>query len=123
MAFSKPSASGLGTILTVNIPTSDIYNFMGTLTATTQVSAATAGPGGGAGTGTGGADVQSQVVVTVKQNGTTIFTSAAGDLGFGLSAVVCAASDVITFTTSSSLAQDQQPNAIRLTLAVSEGPI
>jgi len=108
---------------TITIPTTDTYNFAGTLTLPNIVTAATAGAGGGAGTGTGGVFVPSQVVITIKQNGTTIYTGAAGALGFALNGVSCTAADVITIIRSSSLAQDEQPNAIRMTLSVSEGPI
>src|SRR5271156_468924 len=108
---------------TITIPTTDIYNIQGTLTLPNIVTAATTGTGGGAGTGTGGTFVPSQVVVTIKQNGTTIYTGAAGALGFALTGLACTANDVITIIRSSSLAQDNQPNAIRMTLAISEGPI
>lgn len=109
---------------TITIPTTDVYGFQGTLTLPNVVPTATQGPGGGAGTGTGGGpQVASQVVVTIKQNGSTIYTSNAGDRGFILKAVQCTAADVITIQRSSSLAQDQQPEAIRMTLSVSEGGI
>ncbi len=109
---------------TVNIPTTDVYNFLVTMTLPNLVPTPTAGAGGGAGTGSGGGpEVPSQVVVTVRQNGSTIYTSNPGTLGFQLNTVSCTASDVITFTPSSSLPQDQQPNAVRLTLAASEGPL
>lgn len=125
MPFSQSlTATNLGTT-TVNIPTTDTYNFVGTVqTPVAQTPAATQGAGGGAGTGTGGGPtVPSLIVTVVNQNGTPIYTSAAGDRGFSLRAVQCTAADVITVVTSSSLASDQQPNAMRLTLAVSEGPI
>ena len=110
---------------TVNIPTTDTYNFLGTITTrhaeSPQVSS---GPGGGAGTGVGGAPtIPSQVIVTIKQNGTTIYTSQQGDRGFALNTVSCTVGDVMTFVLSSSLATDQGINSTRLTLAVSEGPI
>lgn len=109
---------------TITIPTTDVYNFQGTLTLPNIVPTATQGAGGGAGTGTGGGpQVASQVVVTIKQNGSTIYTSNAGDRGFCLNGVSCTANDVITIQRSSSLSQDQQPQAIRMTLAVSEGPL
>jgi len=82
-----------------------------------------AGPGGGAGTGTGGTSVPSQVVVTIKQNGSTILTTQPGQLGFAINGLPCTAADVITIQRSSSLSQDQQPQAIRMTLSVSEGPL
>jgi hypothetical protein len=107
---------------TITIPTTDTYSFQGTLTLPNLIPTAIQGPGGGAGTGTGGGTlVPSQVVVTIKQNGTTIFTSNPGAMGFCLPAVQCTAADVITIQRSSSLPQDQQPQAVRMTLAVSEG--
>lgn len=107
---------------TITIPTTDTYTFQGTLTLPNLEPSATQGPGGGAGTGTGGGSVvDSQVVITIKQNGTTRYTSQPGDRGFVLQGLSCTAGDVITIQRSSSLAQDQQPNAIRLTLMVYEG--
>jgi hypothetical protein len=109
---------------TITIPTTDVYTFQGTLTLPNVVPTATQGAGGGAGTGTGGGPmVPSQVVITIKQNGSTVYTGAAGALGFVLNGLSCTAADVITIIRSSSLAQDEQPNAIRMTLSVSEGPI
>lgn len=124
MPFVQSSTTtGLQTA-TVNIPTTDAYNFNATLTLPTSAGSATQGPGGGAGTGTGAPPVTpSQVVVTVKQNGSTILTSQAGAMGITLNAVQCTAGDVITFALSSALASDQALNSIRMTLAVSEGPL
>lgn len=116
------TVTNLGTN-TVLIPTTDMYQIQGTLTLPNVVSSATQGPGGGSGTGTGGTSVPSQVVLVVKQNGSTILTMPAGALGFSIPNLPCTAGDSITFTTSSSLSQDQQPNAIRLTLAISEGTL
>jgi hypothetical protein len=111
--------------LTVNIPTTDQYNFVGTLTLPTAPGSATQGPGGGANTGTGAPPLTpSQVVCTVNQNGSPIFTTNAGATGFALNAVNCTAGDVFTFVLTSSLPSDAaNTNTIRLTLAVSEGPI
>lgn len=107
---------------TITIPTTDVYTFRGTLTLPNVLPTAIQGPGGGAGTGTGGGTlVPSQVVITIKQNGTTKLTTNPGDMGFGLSGLPCTAGDVITIQRSSSLAQDQQPEAVRLTLSISEG--
>jgi hypothetical protein len=107
---------------TLVIPTTDIYSFDGTLELPAIVPSATQGPGGGAGTGTGGgAQVTSQVVVTINQNGSPIYTSHPGDKGFLLKAVSCVANDVITIVRTSSLLQDEQKNAIKMTLAITEG--
>ena len=110
---------------TVNIPTTDVYSLVGTITTrTAQSPAVSTGPGGGAGTGVGGAPTApSQVVATIKQNGSTIYTSQPADRGFAINALSCTAGDVITVALSSSLATDQGMNATRLTLVVSEGPI
>src|ERR1700677_2328220 len=109
MAFTQStSVTNLATH-TITIPTTDTYNFAGTLTLPNIVTSATQGAGGGAGTGTGGVVVPSQVVITIKQNGTTIYTGATGALGFTLNGVSCTANDSITIQRSSSLAQDQQP--------------
>lgn len=107
---------------TVIIPTTDVYGFQGTLTLPEIVPTVTQGAGGGAGTGSGGGpQVNSQVVVTIKKNGSTIYTTNAGDRGFMIKSLACAAGDSITFQRSSALAQDQQMNSIRMTLAISEG--
>lgn len=62
----------------------------------------------------GGAD--SQVVVVVKQNGSTIYTGVAGATGFGVSPIVCALGDAIQITLSSAAAVDQPLNAIKGTV-------
>lgn len=115
------SQTNLATHTTI-IPTTDYYGFQGTLALPEVVPSASQGPGGGAGTGSGGGPlVPSQVVVTIKQNGSTIYTTNPGDRGFFIKALNCTAGDVITFVRSSSLAQDQQLNAIRMTLVINEG--
>lgn len=107
---------------TIIIPTTDTYTFQGTLTLPNLEPSATQGPGGGAGTGVGGGPtVDSQVLVTIRQNGTQVYLGHPGDRGFLLQALQCTAGDVITIQRSSSLAQDQQINSIRMTLMVSEG--
>jgi|SRR5271166_245853 len=116
------TATGLQAI-TINIPTTDIYAIVATVQAPSFTTSATPGPGGGAGTGTGGTKSESQVVLTIKQNGTTVATSTAGSRGLTIPALSCTAADVITITPSSSLAQDQQTNAIQTTVTVSEGPL
>lgn len=82
---------------------------------------ATQGAGGGAGTGTGGGPaIPSQVVTVVKLNSTTKLTSNAGDQGFGVDISGVAVNDVIKIIFSSSLAQDQQPEAVQATISISE---
>lgn len=107
---------------TLTIPTTDVYSFQGTLTLPNIVPSATQGAGGGAGTGTGGGpQVSSQVVVVINKNGSAVYTGAAGAMGFSLNGLACTAGDVITIVRSSSLAQDQQPGAVKMTLSVTEG--
>lgn len=110
---------------TIVIPAAGPVNLIVKMTTpTTQSPAVSQGPGGGAGTGSGGApNIPSQVVLTVTQTGAgTIFTSSPGSRGFILPAINAAANDVITITPSSSLASDQAMNAVRVTIAASQGP-
>jgi hypothetical protein len=117
------SAPDLSTV-TVVVPTTDIYSLQGTLTLPNIVPSPVAGAGGGAGTGSGGGpQISSQVVVTIKQNGSTVFTSSPGDRGFCVSALNCSAGDVLTIERSSSLDQDKQFNAVKMTLNISEGAV
>jgi hypothetical protein len=117
------TVTGLATT-TINIPTTDIYNLQATLQLPTQSGSATQGPGGGAGTGTGAApQVASQVVATVQHNSSTVLTTIAGSRGFGINTISCTAGDTLTIALSSSLAADQQPQAVQMTVAVSEGAL
>jgi len=116
------TATGLQTI-TINLPNTDVYSIVGTIQAPNIVTAATQGAGGGAGTGIGGTVSQSQIVVTIKQNGSTIYTSSAGQRGFAIPALSATAGDVITIIPSSSLAQDEELQAIQITVATSEGQV
>lgn len=124
MANFSQSASleGLGTY-TFIVPSTDLYLIQGTLTLPSVVPTAAQGAGGG-GIGTGsvpGLQINSQVVVTISLNGDEVFTSNPGDRGFCIPALECEAEDEITIERSSGLSQDQQKNAVRLTLAISEG--
>lgn len=102
-------------------PSTDAYTVQGTIQAPCIVPSATQGAGGGAGTGTGGgAQIASQVVTVVKLNSSTKYTSNAGDKGF-IVGINATAGDTIKVILSSSLAQDNQPNAIQCTIAISEG--
>lgn len=96
--------AGLGTAASVTASTSDIYNITGTLTIPTLIT-------------TG---IKSQVVVTVNQNGSPVFTSAQGVQGFQ-TGVQATAGDVITIVISSSLPADAAPQAVKTTLSISEG--
>jgi hypothetical protein len=121
------TVTNLGTT-TLNITNTDTYTVAVTLQLPTMSATAIPGAGGGAGTGTGGSigsstqRVTSQVVTTVKQNGSTIATSSAGAKGLTVPGIACTAGDTIAIQLSSSLAQDQQENAIQATIALSEGP-
>jgi len=66
---------------------------------------------------TDGSSANSSVVSTVKQNGTTIFTSQAGSSGFRIN-LPCAAGDIIQVSLSSAAAVDQPPAAVRCTVAI-----
>lgn len=115
------SIPDLGTA-TVIVPSTDMYLVKGTLNLPNVVPSSSQGPGAGTGTGSlSGPQISSQVVVTIRQNGTIVFTSSPGDRGFCLSSLNCSAGDTLTFQRSSSLSQDQQPNSVRLILAISEG--
>jgi len=105
-------------------PSTDSYTIQGTIQAPNIVPGMSAyGAGGGAGTGTGGgAQVASQVVAVVKLNSSTKYTSNAGDRGFSVG-INATAGDTIKVILSSSLAQDEQLNAIQCTIAISEGPL
>ena len=117
---SSTSVTNLATH-TFTAANTDIYTIAGTLTLPDIVPTATQGPGGGAGTGIGGGtQIASQVVVTIQQNSSTKYTSNPGDRGFHV-ALNCTAGDVITIARTSSLAQDEALNAIRMTLNISEG--
>jgi hypothetical protein len=104
------------------VPNTDGYTVQGTLQLPNIVPAMSAyGAGAGAGTGTGGGpQVNSQVVATIKQNSSTLYTTNAGDRGF-LVNVNASAGDIISVILSSSLAQDEQPEAVSCTIAISEG--
>ncbi len=109
---------------TINIPTSDNYNFDVKLSLPDNDGSASQGSGAGAGTGSiAQSPFISQVIVTVKQNGSTIYTSQASSKGFTLNSVVCSAGDVITITPSSAQSQDQQLQAVKMVVSVSEGSI
>jgi hypothetical protein len=59
----------------------------------------------------------SAVVTTVKQNGTTIFTSLAGAEGFSIP-VLAALSDTFTIALTSSATPDQGLNALRASISI-----
>jgi hypothetical protein len=59
----------------------------------------------------------SQCVTTVKQNGTTIYTSTAGAQGFQ-TAVTCALNDTLSVAYSSAATPDQGLNVIKSTVSI-----
>jgi hypothetical protein len=118
--IQSATVQGLNTYV-CTLPNTDSYTVRGTLQLPNIVPSASQGAGGGTGTGTGGGpQVASQVVTVVKHNSSTVYTSNAGDRGFivGFSAT---AGDTVSLIMSSSLSQDQQPNAVQLTFSIDEG--
>lgn len=67
-----------------------------------------------------GASAPSQVVVTVVQNSTTIFTSTAGQEGFKVD-LLGTVGDVLHVTASSSAVVDQGPNTIKAVIGFTFG--
>lgn len=67
---------------------------------------------------TKGSTANSQVVATIKQNGSTIFTGQAGAEGFMITGLTCAAGDTISVQLSSGAAVDQGLNLIKCTVAI-----
>ena len=61
---------------------------------------------------TDGGTGASQVIATVKQNGSGIYTGVAGASGFQINQIVCAVGDVIAVTLASSAAPDLVNNAV-----------
>jgi hypothetical protein len=93
----------LGTYtLLASAPYAGLFAFNGQLTLPSIV--------GGAGA--------SQVVATVKQNGSTVYTGIAGATGFQTS-ITCALADAITVVLSSAATPDQPINVIKTNVAVS----
>jgi hypothetical protein len=121
--FEGITTQGLGTF-SFPLETTAVHNIRATLQLPNVVPSATQGSGAGAGTGTGGgAQVSSQVVATVSRNSTVIYTGQAGASGFSILGANFTAGDVVNVTLSSSLPQDQQPNAVKMTIAISKGSI
>lgn len=67
-----------------------------------------------------GATGQSLVVVTVKQNGTTIYTGLPGAEGFYVN-FLGALGDAMTVAFASSAAIDQDPNAVKASVGFTSG--
>lgn len=65
-------------------------------------------------------DGTSQVVVTVAQNSSTVYTGLPGAEGFKVN-ILCNPFDLITVTTSSSAAIDQPLNVVKASISLSSG--
>lgn len=104
MAFNQNSAfAGLGTY-TVVIPTAGSYKLVvkSTIPAIPD-----------------GDPTASQLVITVNQNGTPIYTGAAGSRGATVNTINAAASDTITVVFTSSQAEDQNAlNGIKSVISI-----
>lgn len=107
----------------IAVPNAGTYQVRGKLQLPANVvPTAAQGAGGGTGNATAVASaIPSQVVSVVKLNSTTVLTSAAGDRGFKTSVNATAAGDLIKIILSSSLAQDNQPEAVQCTISIYEG--
>jgi hypothetical protein len=99
------TTAGLGTIVTTQVPTTDIYEVSGKLTIPTI---------------TQGSASQSHVVVVVNVNGSPIYTGLAGAEGFKTTAQ-CTAADIITVVLSSDSNVDKDLNVVKTTVSISEG--
>lgn len=97
--------SGLGTFAVTSVPTADYYIIQGTL-ALPRIS--------------NGDAHNSQAVILVKKNGSTIYTSNAGDSSFRVGSS-CSAGDAISIVISSSLAEDIATNSIKTNVYITEG--
>lgn len=99
MAFNaNVQLSGQGT-MTVGIPETNTFIVDGKLTVPAL---------------TEGSAQQTQVVATVKKNGSTMYTSNPGDRGFHVP-IPCVANDVISIVISSSVASETR---MRTTVAI-----
>jgi hypothetical protein len=125
MAFNKiHTFTGLGTFALPAVPANDAYTVTGTLTVPEAPNNSTQGPGGGANNGNGdGLPVPSQVVVAIKLNGSTLFTTQSGARGFAYGPINCLANDILSVTLSSALASDGPLNSVKITLGVTNGPL
>ena len=99
------SVTGLGTVLTVNAVSTNMYTVQAKMTIPTIG---------------GGAVAQSALVAVVNLNGSPMYTGLPGARGLRV-LLACTAGDVITVVFSSAAPVDQDKNAIRATIGVSEG--
>lgn len=95
---------GLGTAASAKVPDAGIYQVNVSLTLPSIPA---------------GSPLASAVVAVVNKNGSPVYTGSAGSRGFQTQ-VSCAAADVIAVVLSSSgLAQDNEPNAVKSTISIS----
>lgn len=99
------TVSGIGTFTIGTAPTTDYYIIQGTVDLPT-IQNGSSGP--------------SAIVVLVKKNASTIYTSTAGDRGFRVGSSFTAG-DTLSIVTSSANSVDNQLNAVRTTVLMWEG--
>jgi hypothetical protein len=102
--YLQDSFQGLGTYTKV-IPMTGVYAVSGTITLRTLTE--------------GHGTLESQLVVTINQNGTPVYVGAQAAKGFKINCN-CATGDIITIVLSSSASADQPPNVIRSSIAISQ---
>ena len=98
------TVTGLGTIATVTVPTTDRYTLSGKISVPKLPK---------------GSLANSSVVAVINVNGSPIYTGQAGAEGFE-SSPFCSAGDIITVVLSSANVVDQGLNVIKTTLSISE---
>jgi hypothetical protein len=99
---SQMVLSGLGTF-TTSVEVTGLYDISGSLSLP-EISK--------------GDPASSQVVSTIKKNGSTIFTSSAGAAGFQIKNYPFTAADTVTVQLTSAAAVDQGINVIKCTVAI-----
>jgi hypothetical protein len=103
---TSATVTGLGSpIYSVTVPTADTYVIQASLTLPTTVTSGS----------------PSAVVIVVKHNSTTVYTGAPGDEGFSLGGIQCAASDTLSVNLTSANSNDNQLNAVKMSVQVWEG--
>ena len=93
--------TNLGTT-TLYVPTAGVTTIVGNMSAPSQ---------------TGGLSANTQVLVTITQNSTTVYTGLAASEGFKI-VLLCAVNDAINISLTSSAPVDQVINAIKCTVTL-----
>ena len=101
--YQNVNFNGLGTF-SFNAPETSAFEIDGKISLPTIV----------------GGNGPSSLVVTIKQNGTTMYTGLPGAEGFFVQ-ISCTFNDLIQIIFSSSAAIDATLNAVKSTIAISEG--